>query len=201
LNQERENIFSNECDADQEEQLPKITEIVGDMQAGVKSKGAATTAGGNDTNETGKGKSLYVGQWDAIKERMVWETLEKGNEVARSGENIWHADLVEAFQVKPVRNFQGQGSSNKGRIGLQGKSKDVTSHNGPKHAGWKRSNGEDPADNNGEAGVKKTGKRKTLAAQGIYEKRDGKRYRLVDEDDEGRSDDEAVAAEQPRHTQ
>ena len=53
--------------------------------------------GFNDTNEAGKGKSINVGQWDAVKEKMVWETLEKGAEVAWSGASMWHKELVEGF--------------------------------------------------------------------------------------------------------
>jgi hypothetical protein len=75
------------------------------------------------------------------------------------------------------------------------------SHDGLKSNGWKRSNETTPAANTGGTKAEKMGKRKTLAEQGNVERRDIKRYRIVDEEEEENSADEAEAAEQPRHTQ
>ena len=83
---------------------------------------------------------------------------------------------------------------------MQGEDKIVMSPSGPRSAGWKRSNREVPVDTSGETEIQKLGKRKAQGVQAIFGKQEGKRYKLVDEEDEGKSDDEAVATEQPHHT-
>jgi hypothetical protein len=60
------------------------------MQSGVKSKSNMNPTSPSETNEVEKGKSIYVGQWDAIKENMGWETLKKGAKVAQSGMSTWN---------------------------------------------------------------------------------------------------------------
>jgi hypothetical protein len=201
LNQEREDTFLEDFNAELEEQSPKINEAVGETQSGVNNIGGAAQVSINEHISNGKGKSIYVGQWDAIKEKMVWATLEKENEVARSGESRWDADLMEGSRLAPVCKFQGHGSTEKARTRLPREDKIVMAPSGSISAGWKRSNREVPVDTSGETEIQKLGKRKAQGVQATFGKQEGKRYKLMDEKDEGSSADEAVAAEQPRHTQ
>jgi hypothetical protein len=201
LNQEREDTFLEDSDAELDEQSPKIHEAVGETQSGVNNIGGAAQVSINEQIANGKGKSIYVGQWDAIKEKMVWATLEKENEVARSGESRWGADLMEGSRLAPVCKFQGHGSTKKARTRLPREDKIVMAPSGPRSAGWKWSIREVPVDTSGETEIQKLGKRKAQGVQATFGKQEGKRYKLVDEEDEDSSADEAVAAEQPRHTQ
>jgi hypothetical protein len=37
-----------------------------------------------ETISSTKGKNVYIGQWDDIKEKMTWQVMEKGAEVSRA---------------------------------------------------------------------------------------------------------------------
>jgi hypothetical protein len=158
-NQGRKEIFSAGYGEDKGEQLPIQEEIPGDMQSGVKSKSDMILAGLNDTTEAGKGKSIYVGQWDAIREKMVWETLEKGAEVAWNGTSMWQKESMGDIHATPIRGFHGQGSITKGRTVVQRKNKGEASHDGLNSNGWKRSNETAPAANTSGTSAKKNGKK------------------------------------------
>jgi hypothetical protein len=78
---------------------------------------------------------------------------------------------------------------------MQEKNNNEVSHGGLHNNGWVRPNEKSPDANNGGMSAQKMGERKALTEQVIIERRDGKRYRLVDKEEDDTSDDEAVAAE------
>jgi hypothetical protein len=79
-------------------------------------------------NSNGNGESVYVGQWDALKEKMLWGTM--GKELVSplttcfmSGATSPSFNDVEgssaSFRSTPCRNYGGKGG--KKGVGMQGK--------------------------------------------------------------------------------
>jgi hypothetical protein len=147
-----------------------------------------------------KGKSVYVGQWDSIKEKMVWESMEKVGDVAGLGCNIREPDHVEKGQPISGFNFSAQERVH-GKAVKSGRNMVRSRPKGQPAAHKGRRTGPVQVEGSKDGEKEMMGKRKAAGAVVGGERSEGKRYRLVDEREDEWSDNEAEAAEQPRHAQ
>jgi hypothetical protein len=148
-----------------------------------------------------KERSIYVGQWDAIKEKMVWASLEKGGEVAGQSGNFWAKEYVENFRMPYGDCGRGKGKDVAADMIMQPNSSPTMKSRGlgGKITGRDQQLGDRDRETEGKRAL--AGKRKEGGSQAEGGRREGKRYRLVDENDDAWSENEAAAAMQPRRTQ
>jgi hypothetical protein len=71
----------------------------------------------NEEIQPNRGKSIYVGQWDTIKEKMVWQAMEKDS--ARAGFN-GHVEINEQVEQLLTPNQLNKG---KGQLTKRARSK------------------------------------------------------------------------------
>lgn len=199
LSQEREVTAREIYEEELEGQISRIDEIVGDSRSGINGKNDAPLASSQSQQVNGKGKNIYMGQWDTIKKKMVWETLEKESDVAKLKARTGHIEFMEGSYATPTRKYQVQDKFNLGRADSEVMLQNGLSSSGPTH--WKRAKRAASGFHIEAASGTKMGKRKNSDMHAARMRMDEKRYRLVDENEEACSDNEAVAAEQPRHTQ
>jgi hypothetical protein len=142
-------------------------------------------------------KSIYVGQWDSIKEKMIWQEREKGDEVAGIPKLVNSNSHVEEFftLAKPT-NEEGPNKEKRAHKS-SGKKTKVSQGRLPQVGGSKVSLHMDTLEGKKEA-LELSGKRKKHG--GILEEdRDGgKRNKCNVEELKIWSDDSAEAVDQPR---
>jgi hypothetical protein len=151
-------------------------------------------------NQPNRGKSIYVGQWDTIKEKMVWQAMEK--DPARVGftGHVETNEHVEQF-LTPNQLNRGEGqSTRRARSKICAKKTNGTSDTCPQIGGRNSSQGAEYfVGKRGEGEL--VGKRKNYGRSAETDRERGKRNKHGFElQDEG-TDEEAVAEIQPRRLQ
>jgi hypothetical protein len=160
-----------------------------------------------------KGKNIYVGQWDTIKAKMVWEAVDKNmHDMTRTQNGGWTCQLQGLDAFSPCRQAPLEGNFSKDTAdgGLvadpvftfsapsQGMGLD-TMPNAPIKK--RKTKIVRASEGTGENKSHRLGKRKPEGRGGGFFTRVGKRNRREDNEVEFQDDALAVAGEQPRRSQ
>jgi hypothetical protein len=143
-----------------------------------------------------KAKSIYVGQWDSIKEKMVWESMEKdtgqhgtkgvvigGGHVGQLSKKLGHVDHTARVHVETMGAETVHGPEANTPTCLK---RSVRSHEGMSQYGDV---------------VPLTGKRRKASVQGENVPARGKKNRTEEEGLNEKTLGKAVAVKQPRQMQ
>jgi hypothetical protein len=127
VDQEREERSSS----DREGKMPDWCENVGGGKSGFQCYGDLSQNSNINVGEQVREKNVYVGQRDTIREKMVWETLERDSDVADLGGKLWELDHMDSTKSTHVRKSHEKGISTSGGGMLHGNNPLQTPTRGP----------------------------------------------------------------------
>jgi hypothetical protein len=151
----------------------------------------------NETIYSNKGKNVYIGQWDDIREKMTWQVMEKGNDVSGNTHNATAKHVDSLSTSDKVVNGGGTMTSSKRKSGKKARVATGNLSQAGNHTDTHQLNMI-----GGNKGVMEhSGKRKVQGENLEGDKEGGKRNKPNREVENLRSNELAEAVEQPRQSQ
>jgi hypothetical protein len=154
-----------------------------------------------EKNNSPKTKNVYIGQWDSIKEKMVWAFMEGDEEKQHDGTaGRGRLHVVQQKQNMAI-NEKEEGVYVEGEEAMHGPMKSPLLATAPTQTSWKRSLCSPDGSDNDEGDRIQTGKRKKIEKMPGEYKEGGKNNRQEVVGKKKGTGKKAAAARQPRQSQ
>jgi hypothetical protein len=173
--------------------------IPGGERRGSKDRDTLFMAEGE--NNSPKSRNVYVGQWDSIKEKMVWAFMEGDGNLLSAEGAVQESHHVEQQKHELAASANEKQIYVEAKGTLHGLEKYTPSPLDPAQASWKRCYRSPARSDSNEGDSVQPGKRKKAETVAELNKEGGKKNKIAPEESKKKNGKKAAAAKQPRQSQ